>query len=121
MPRAKRNAGERESVDFLEMTSPPTAEWLFAQEILGNAVRVFRTRPRELTDGERFTEAITGQPVNASHEPKYVVVSESYLFAQKILGKPLDESLRSATEITPGQFLSEAGWNPADHPRGGFP
>jgi hypothetical protein len=121
MPRARRNARDRKTVDYLEMPEPPSDGLLFAQMIFGNPVRVFRTRPRELTDGERFTEAITGRPVNASHEPKFVVVNESYLFAQKILGKQLDKSLRPATEVTAGQFLSEAGWNPADHPRGGFP
>ena len=63
-------------------------------------------------------------PVESPHPavaPKYVVVGESYLFAKTIKGEALDESLRHAVDVTPERYLHEARWNPADHPRGGFP
>jgi hypothetical protein len=120
MPPTNRDDRDRRTVSYQEMSSPPTGDWLFAQCILGNPVRVFRLPPRELTDSEQFIESISDRRFPRPTEPTYVVVSEARLFAHECLGKPLEKSLRGATDITPAKYLSEAGWNPADHPRGGF-
>jgi hypothetical protein len=121
MTQASRHPADRRKDRYVNMSEPPTRGFLFAQAILGNPVRVLRMAPQAMSDGERFVASTTDRTVNCPTAPTYAVVSEAYFFAQQILGMPLDESLRSATDVTPERFISEAGWNPADHPRGGFP
>src|SRR5437868_15230106 len=121
MSQVKGKVSDRRTADYLEMSSPPTDGWLFAQAILGNPVRILQAPQKRDSDTDRFAEAIAERCSTRLPATKYLVVSESYFFSQAILGKPIDEAILSATDVTAARAITEAVWDPTVHPRGGFP